>query len=128
MSLIFCCSKAKKNKVVVVAASVVAYCLSVGGCSGGPSSYFLGRPRDKCRRLINSASSTIQKLPKSSSYRTKHLCRDRLVRMAFCEGATKQKQRRKKTGKLEDKDRAVGEDMERWCKLNNAKDNVGVKN
>ena len=46
-------------------------------------SYFLGLPRDRCRRFMNSASSTIQKEPKSSSYRTKHLCSDRLVRMAF---------------------------------------------
>ncbi len=47
-------------------------------------SNFRGRPRAKCRRLTNSASSTIQYEPKSSSYRTKHLCSERLVRMAFC--------------------------------------------
>lgn len=46
-------------------------------------SNFRGRPRAKCRRLTNSASSTIQYEPKSSSYRTKHLCSERLVRMAF---------------------------------------------
>ena len=33
---------------------------------------------------MNSASSTIQKEPKSSSYLTKHLCNDKLVRIAFC--------------------------------------------
>ena len=30
-------------------------------------SYFRGRPRDKCLRFKNSRSSTVQKLPKSSS-------------------------------------------------------------
>ena len=54
-----------------------------GDVPTGPGSYFLGRPLDKCLRFINSASSTIQKLPKSSSYRTKHLCNDRFVRIAF---------------------------------------------
>ena len=55
------------------------------GCWGGGvvGSYFLGRPRDRWRLFTNSASSTIQNDPKSSSYRTKHLCSDRLVRMAF---------------------------------------------
>lgn len=53
---------------------------AVFGCAG---SYFLGLPRLKCRLFTNSASSTIQKEPKSSSYRTKHLCSDRLVRIAF---------------------------------------------
>ena len=47
-------------------------------------SYFLGLPLDRCLRFMNSLSSTIQKDPKSSSYRTKHLCRDRLVLIAFC--------------------------------------------
>ena len=46
-------------------------------------SYFLGRPLARWRLLTNSASSTIQKDPKSSSYRTKHLCSDRFVRIAF---------------------------------------------
>lgn len=61
--------------------SVAAYC---GGC-GGPAagSYLRGRPRLRCRLFTNSASSTIQKDPKSSSYRTKHLCSDRFVRIAF---------------------------------------------
>ena len=63
----------------------------------GPGSYFLGRPRDKCRLFINSASSTIQKLPKSSSYRTKHLCKDKFVRIAFFRGAEK---KGKKEGKI----------------------------
>ena len=48
-------------------------------------SYFLGLPRDKWRLFINSASSTIQNDPKSSSYLTKHLCNDKLVRIAFYE-------------------------------------------
>ena len=47
-------------------------------------SYFRGLPLDKCRLFMNSASSTIQKEPKSSSYLTKHLCNDKLVRIAFC--------------------------------------------
>ena len=47
-------------------------------------SYLRGRPLVKCRRLINSKSSTIQNEPKSSSYLTKHLWRERLVRIAFC--------------------------------------------
>jgi hypothetical protein len=34
-------------------------------CSDG--SYFLGRPLERCRLFMNSASSTIQKEPKSSS-------------------------------------------------------------
>lgn len=46
-------------------------------------SYFRGLPLDKCRLFINSASSTIQKDPKSSSYLTKHLCSDKFVRIAF---------------------------------------------
>lgn len=57
------------------------------GCAGGSSdddgSYLRGRPRDKWRRFTNSLSSTIQNEPKSSSYLTKHLCSDKLVRMAF---------------------------------------------
>ena len=48
------------------------------------NSYFRGLPRDRCLLFMNSASSTIQKEPKSSSQRTKHLCSDRFVRMAFC--------------------------------------------
>ena len=62
----------------------------------GPGSYFLGRPLERCLRFINSASSTIQKLPKSSSYRTKHLWSDKLVRMAFFrvqEGKGKKKEK-----------------------------------
>ena len=46
-------------------------------------SYLRGRPRDKCLRFKNSLSSTVQKLPKSSSYRTKHLCNDKFVLIAF---------------------------------------------
>lgn len=62
-----------------------AYCAERwGGVGDGVGSYFLGRPRDRCRRFTNSASSTIQNDPKSSSQRTKHLCNDRLVRIAFC--------------------------------------------
>ena len=42
-----------------------------GGGAGAPvevvGSYFLGRPLDRCLRFMNSASSTIQKEPKSSS-------------------------------------------------------------
>ena len=42
-----------------------------GGAVGAPvevvGSYFLGRPRERCLRFMNSASSTIQKEPKSSS-------------------------------------------------------------
>ena len=41
--------------------------LFVNGVESNVHLYFLGRPRDKCRRFMNSASSTIQKLPKSSS-------------------------------------------------------------
>jgi hypothetical protein len=54
-------------------------------CGGalGAGSYLRGRPRLRWRLFTNSASSTIQKEPKSSSYRTKHLCRDRFVRIAF---------------------------------------------
>ena len=56
------------------------------GPEGPPpaGSYLRGRPRDKCRLFMNSASSTIQNDPKSSSYLTKHLCSERLVRIAFC--------------------------------------------
>lgn len=49
----------------------------------GDGSYFRGRPLDKWRRFTNSLSSTIQNEPKSSSYLTKHLCRDKFVRIAF---------------------------------------------
>ena len=42
-----------------------------GGGAGAPvevvGSYFLGRPLERCLRFMNSASSTIQKEPKSSS-------------------------------------------------------------
>ncbi len=61
-----------------------------GSCGGGGGatfpwgSYLLGLPRERCLRFMNSLSSTIQKEPKSSSYLTKHLCSDRLVRIAFC--------------------------------------------
>lgn len=61
--------------------------------------YFLGRPRVKWRRLKNSKSSTIQKEPKSSSNLTKHLCKERLVRIAFCAAA--RNGRKKKTNKQE---------------------------
>ena len=45
-----------------------AYCAERwGGVGDGVGSYFLGRPRDRCRRFTNSASSTIQNDPKSSS-------------------------------------------------------------
>lgn len=60
-----------------------AYCAQWGGVGDGVGSYFRGLPRDKWRRFTNSASSTIQNDPKSSSYRTKHLWSDRLVRIAF---------------------------------------------
>ena len=59
------------------------------GCSppsgGAPpeGSYLRGRPLERWRLFMNSASSTIQKDPKSSSYLTKHLCNDKLVRIAF---------------------------------------------
>lgn len=53
------------------------------GALAPEGSYLRGRPRLRCLLFTNSASSTIQKEPKSSSYRTKHLCRDRLVRIAF---------------------------------------------
>ena len=43
---------------------------------------FRGRPRWTWRPRLNSSSSTVQKDPHSSSTLTKHLCRDRLVRMA----------------------------------------------
>ena len=72
---------------------------SSGNCDPqpkGPGSYFLGRPLERCLRFINSASSTIQKLPKSSSYRTKHLCSDKLVRMAFF----RVREEREKEGKI----------------------------
>ncbi|CAG9570349.1 unnamed protein product [Danaus chrysippus] len=58
--------------------AVSPYC-----AAGGAGSYLRGRPRLRCRLFTNSASSTIQNEPKSSSYRTKHLCRDRFVRIAF---------------------------------------------
>lgn len=56
-----------------------------GSCSAVDGSYLRGRPRDKWRRFTNSLSSTIQNEPKSSSYRTKHLCSDKFVRIAFYE-------------------------------------------
>jgi len=57
-----------------------------GPCTLAPpgGSYLRGLPLDKCLLFINSLSSTIQKEPKSSSYLTKHLCNDKLVRIAFC--------------------------------------------
>ena len=63
----------------------------------GSLSYFLGRPRVKCLRLTNSKSSTIQNDPKSSSYLTKHLCRDKLVRIAFCASEKGNKERSKQS-------------------------------
>lgn len=66
-----------------VASQNSAYCAQWGGVGDGVGSYFRGRPRDKWRRFTNSASSTIQNDPKSSSQRTKHLWSDRLVRIAF---------------------------------------------
>lgn len=51
-------------------------------CAAG--SYLRGLPLERWRLFMNSASSTIQNDPKSSSYLTKHLCNERLVRMAFC--------------------------------------------
>lgn len=50
--------------------SIGAYCAELdkwGGVGDGVGSYFRGRPRDRWRRLTNSASSTIQNEPKSSS-------------------------------------------------------------
>jgi hypothetical protein len=41
--------------------------LSDGSLFGLLGSYFLGLPRERCRRFKNSASSTIQNEPKSSS-------------------------------------------------------------
>ena len=72
---------------------------AAGELPTGPGSYFLGRPRERCRRFINSASSTIQKLPKSSSYRTKHLCNDKFVRIAFFRRRPRKVQDRKRKGK-----------------------------
>ena len=46
-------------------------------------SYFRGLPLERCRLLRNSQSSTVQNEPKSSSYLTKHLCKDKFVRIAF---------------------------------------------
>lgn len=71
--------------------SIGAYCAQWGGVGDGVGSYFRGRPRDRWRRFTNSASSTIQNDPKSSSQRTKHLCRDRLVRIAFYTPTKKEK-------------------------------------
>lgn len=54
-----------------------AYCTS-----SSSKAYFRGRPRCMWRPRLNSSSSTVQKDPNSSSTLTKHLCRERLVRMA----------------------------------------------
>ena len=60
-----------------------ACALASPSCVGVCGSYLRGRPRDRWRRLTNSWSSTIQNEPKSSSQRTKHLCSDKFVRIAF---------------------------------------------
>lgn len=75
-----------------------AYC-DTGKCSF-VSGNFLGRPRLKWRRLTNSQSSTIQNEPKSSSYLTKHLWRDRLVRIAFCAERNEEGQRRESVANI----------------------------
>ncbi len=58
-------------------------CWAAAAAAALLGSYFRGLPLDRWRLFINSASSTIQKEPKSSSYLTKHLCSDKLVRIAF---------------------------------------------
>lgn len=58
-----------------------AYCTS-SSSKFSSGAHFRGRPCWTCRPLLNSLSSTVQKDPNSSSTRTKHLCRERLVRMA----------------------------------------------
>lgn len=58
-----------------------AYCTS-SSSKFSSAAYFRGRPRCMWRPRLNSSSSTVQKDPNSSSTLTKHLCRERLVRMA----------------------------------------------
>lgn len=62
-------------------ASKSSYCVtSSPKFSSGQN--FRGRPRWIWRPRLNSSSSTVQKDPNSSSTLIKHLCRDRLVRIA----------------------------------------------
>lgn len=58
-----------------------AYCTS-SSSKFSSAAFFRGRPRWMWRPRLNSSSSTVQKDPNSSSTLTKHLCRERLVRMA----------------------------------------------
>lgn len=80
----------------------------MGGSTRGLSWYFLGRPRVKWRLRKNSKSSTIQKEPKSSSYLTKHLWRDRLVRTAFCGARGSNERKREGGGEAGEKRRKLG--------------------
>ena len=79
-----------------------AYC-SADWLGDDIGSYFRGRPRERWRRLTNSASSTIQNEPKSSSYRTKHLWSDKLVRMAFWIHYVDQSREKKEKGEKKTK-------------------------
>lgn len=62
-------------------ASKGSYC-ATSSSKFSSGQYLRGRPRWIWRPRLNSSSSTVQKDPHSSSTLTKHLCSERLVRMA----------------------------------------------
>lgn len=69
-------SRKKKTK-----ASKGSYC-ATSSSKFSSGQYLRGRPRWIWRPRLNSSSSTVQKDPNSSSTLIKHLCSERLVRMA----------------------------------------------
>lgn len=74
-------AKPKQQQKKKTKASKGSYC-ATSSSKFSSGQYLRGRPRWIWRPRLNSSSSTVQKDPNSSSTLIKHLCSERLVRMA----------------------------------------------